>query len=71
MNNVNFANYADDNTPFRLHEKISAIGLTERSTMLVVFVLCFQYFYSLTKLKKNATFEFHCGKIEIYSLKIN
>ena len=34
---------------YRLHEKISAIWLAERSTILAVFVLWFQYLYSLTK----------------------
>ena len=32
-----------------LHEKIPAIWLAERSTVLAVFVPCFQYLYSLTK----------------------
>ena len=42
-------------------------------TILVVFVLCFQYLYSLTKSKKpqNTTFDFRSGKIEMYSLKTN
>ena len=32
-----------------LTRKISAIWLAERSTLLAVFLLCFQYVYSLTK----------------------
>ena len=38
---------------------------------MAVFVLCFQYLYSLTKEEKtkNTTFDFHRGKIEMYSLK--
>ena len=32
------------------HEKISAICLAERSTILAVFVVCFQYLYSLTNI---------------------
>ena len=38
---------------YRLHEKISAICLADRSTILAVFVPCFQYLYSLAKSEKN------------------
>ena len=31
------------------YKKISAIWLAERSTILAVFLLCFQYWYSLTE----------------------
>ena len=34
-------------------KKIFAIWLGERSTILAVFVLCFQYLYSLTKKEKK------------------
>ena len=36
-----------------LHKKISAIWLAERITILVVFVLYFQYLHSLTKHEKK------------------
>ena len=38
---------------YRLHEKISAICLAERSTISAVFVPCFQYLYSLAKSEKK------------------
>ena len=56
-------------TYYRLHEKISAIYWLRgvQSYLYSVFNICTLW---LNK-KKNTTFEFRSGKIEMYSLKTN
>ena len=51
-----------------LTRKKCAIWLAERSTILTAFVLCFNI-CTLWLNKKNTTFNFRSGNIEMYSLE--